>query len=89
MPYYSYNDEDINTYILFEALNFFGKHVKGKFLFTLYGDAVFDESGTEKLEYDYTIEDKAKIPITIKNINGVQCHVKFMSIIINSSSSSP
>lgn len=89
LPYYSYNDEDINTYILFEALNFFGKHVKGKFLFTLYGDAVFDESGTEKLEYEYTIEDKAKIPITIKNINGVQCHVKFMSIITNSSSSSP
>ena len=77
--YYTYEGEDIESYITFEALSFTDKIPIGKYILTLTGNAYFKDTSSNTLTINYT-GGVLKFNIIITGPKRLTCSTKYQKV---------
>lgn len=76
--YYTYIDEDINTYVTFTASNYLGEPAHGVYELELSGNIVFTDTGEKTYRVQYSGEP-IQVNVTIVGPKTITCKTTFIS----------
>ena len=77
--YYTYENEDIDTYLTFKAISFTDKVPKGKYILKLTGNAYFKNNGIKTLFINYT-GGTVKLDIVVTGPKRIVCDVEYQKV---------
>ena len=77
--YYTYENEDIDTYLTFKAISFTDKVPKGKYTLRLTGNAYFKNNGIKTLFINYT-GGTVKLDIVVTGPKRIVCDVEYQKV---------
>ena len=78
--FYIYSNENIESYITFEATDAFNNNANGNYILTLSGPAYFKSNNKKQLTIEYTGNDSAHYPIIINGPETISCAAKFQKV---------
>ena len=77
--YYTYENEDIDTYLTFKAISFTDKVPKGKYTLRLTGNAYFKNNGIKTLFINYT-GGTVQLDIVVTGPKRIVCDVEYQKV---------
>lgn len=78
--FYIYSNENIESYITFEATDAFDNNANGNYILTLSGPAYFKSNNKKQLTIEYTGNNSAHYPIVINGPETISCAAKFQKV---------
>lgn len=78
--FYTYINEDIESYITFAAIDAFNNKALGNYVLTLHGNAYFKDTNNQRLNINYNGDNTIHYPIVITGNETISCEAKFEKV---------
>ena len=78
--FYTYINEDIESYITFAAIDAFNNKALGNYVLILHGNVYFKDTNNQRLNINYNGDNTIHYPIVITGNETISCEAKFEKV---------